>query len=279
MSEPNQGSTIVKSDTQRTAMGQARGVRHPASWWAQFEDVSDRFDAASVTEVLADEIVPMISSPLLRREAEIATEVVVRYLNRLSSPELAERATKATARLVATVQRLNERATGEDLATDETAALIHVLQGRYAEAASEAEPFVGTLRLIKAFVSALRLEYFDIGLTVKLIGAGQGPADAVHTGLAIGRYGWWPDWLLAIVADRALAGRLDQETIAALDRCAYAELSPAQSRIARKLLGGDQGMIEASAARLEDLGEAEAAGKLRQGDLTAVALAARLIPL
>jgi hypothetical protein len=253
--------------------------RHPASWWAQFQEVTERFDAASVTEVLADEIIPKISNPLLRREAEIATEVVVRYLNKVSSPELAERATKATARLIATVERLNERATSEDLTTTETAALVHVLQGRYADAASEAETFVGTVPLIKAFVAALRLEYFDVALTVKLIGAGQGPTAAVQTGLAIGRYGWWPEWLLQIVADRAMAGRLDPETISALDRCAYAELSPAQARIARRILNGDPAMIEQSANRLEDLGEQDAATKLRQGDLTAVALAARLIPL
>jgi len=85
---------------------------------------------------------------------------------------------------------------------------------------------------------------------VKLIGAGQGPADAVHTGLAIGRYGWWPDWLLAIVGRPGAGRRLDQETIRPRP-VRYAELSPAQARIARKLLGGDQGMIEASAARLE----------------------------
>jgi hypothetical protein len=276
---------VNNSGTVSAPLGQAGGVqpgrssRHPASWWSQFQDVTDRFDAASVTEVLADEIIPKISNPLLRREAEIATEVVVRHLNKISSPELAERAAKSTARLIATVERLNERATSEDLATGETAALVHVLQGRYADAASEAEPFVGTVPLIKAFVAALRLEYFDVALTVKLIGAGQGPSSAVQTGLAIGRYGWWPDWLLKIVADRAMAGKLDKETIAALDRCAYAELSPAQSRIASRILNGDQNMIEASANRLEDLGEQDAANKLRQGDLTAVALAARLIPL
>ncbi|MEV6846869.1 hypothetical protein [Actinoplanes sp. NPDC051411] len=275
----------MKSSTVSGRLGQSgkvqpgRSSRHPASWWSQFQEVSDRFDAASVTEVLADEIVPKISNPLLRREAEIATEVVVRHLNKVSSPELAERAAKATARLIATVERLNERATNQDLTTAETAALVHALQGRYAEAASEAEPFVGTVPLIKAFVAALRLEYFDVGLTVKLIGAGQGPSMAVQTGLTIGRYGWWPDWLLKIVADRAMSGRLDKETIAALDRCAYAELSPAQSRIARRILNGDRNMIEASASRLEDLGEVDAAAKLRQGDLTAVALAARLIPL
>jgi hypothetical protein len=268
----------VKASNMRTPLGQAGRV-HPAAWWAQFEEVSDRFDAASVTEALADEIIPKIANPLLRREAEIATEVVVRHLNKTSSAELAERAAKATARLIATVKRLDERSTGEGLTTGETAALVHVLQARYAEAASEAERFVGAVPLIKAFVAALRLEYFDVGLTVKLIGAGQGPAAAVQAGLAIGRYGWWPEWLLKIVADRALAGNLDQETIAALDRCAYAELSPAQARIARRILTGDQNMIEVSASRLEDLGERDAATKLRQGDLTTVALAARLIPL
>ena len=275
----------MKPSTAPAPLGHAGGVqpgrasRHPASWWAQFQDVSERFDAASVTEVLADEIIPKIANPLLRREAEIATEVVVRHLNKISSPELAERATKATARLIATVERLNDRATGEALTAGETAALVHVLQGRYADAASEAEPYVGTIPLIKAFVTALRLEYFDVALTVKLIGAGQGPVDAVRTGLLIGRYGWWPEWLLGIVADRAMAGTLDQDTIAALDRCAYAELSPAQARIARKILQGDENMIEISAGRLEDLGEVDAATKLREGDLNAVALAARLIPL
>lgn len=269
----------MKSDTPSVRVRHARGVQHPASWWAQFEDVSDRFDAASVTEVLADEIIPKIGSPLLRREAELATEIVVRYLNRPGSQELAERAAKARRRLIATVERLDERSTGEDLTTGEMAALVRVLQGEYAQAASAAEPFVGTVPLLKAFVTALRLEYFDVGLTVRLIGAGQRPADAVRTGLAIGRYGWWPSWLLNVVVERALAGTLDPEMITALDKCAYAELSPAQAKIARRLLSGDEGMVEASAARLEDLGEPAAAGKLREGDLTAVALAARLIPL
>jgi len=67
--------------------------------------------------------------------------------------------------------------------------------------------------------------------------------------------------------------------ITALDQCAYADLSPAQSRVARRLLSGDAMLIEASAERLESLGEGPAAAKLREGDLTAVALAARLIPI
>jgi hypothetical protein len=252
---------------------------HPAAWWTKFAEVSDRFDAALVTESLSDLIIPKIGSPLLRREAEIAADVVVRHLNKVSSEELAERAVKATARLIATVARLDERSTAEDAGTTEAYALCHALEGRYAEAAAEVEPVVGTTPLMKAFVAALRLERFDMGLALRLLKAGQRPDLAVQSGLTVGKYGWWPTWLLKIVAERALAGHLDQETILALDRCAYAELSPAQSRVARRLLTGDLMMIDASAHRLESLGEPAAAAKLRQGDLSAVALAARLIPI
>ena len=252
---------------------------HPASWWAQFPDVSDRFDAASVTEGLSDEIIPEIASPLLRREAEIAAEVVVRHLNKPSSTELAERAAKATGRLVATLRRLDDRTTADESATTEAHALSLTLQGRYAEAAAEAERFLGTAPVLKVFVTALRLERFDTSLAMRLIDAGQRPAAAVRSGLAVGKYGWWPSWLLKVVTERALAGRLDEATITALDQCAYAELSPAQARVARRLLSGDEMMIDASAQRLEGLGEKVAAARLREGDLTAVALAARLIPL
>lgn len=252
---------------------------HPASWWAQFPEVSDRFDAALVAETLSDEIIPKIASALLRREAEIATEIVIRHLNKPSSEELAARAKKGVQRLVATVERLEERSTGEDAGIAETWALCRCLQGDWAEAAAEAEAFVGTAPLLRAFVSALRLEHFDISLTVKLLNAGQVPAAAVRTGQIVGKYGWWPTWLLKIVNERAMAGTLDEDTIAALDNCAYAELSPAQARMARRLLNGEPDLIDASAYRLEGLGEARAAAKLREGDLIAVALAARLIPL
>jgi hypothetical protein len=252
---------------------------HAESWWAQFSEMSDRFDAAVVAEGLADVIIPKIHSPLLRREAEIAAEVAVLHFNKPGSQELAVRARKGVGRLIATLKRLTDRSTLEDAGTTEAYALAHALQGKFAGAAAEAESFVGTQPLLRVFVAALRLERFDVGLTVRLLRAGHEPAAAVQTGLAVGKYGWWPDWLLQIVGERALAGRLDDETITALDRCAYAELSPVQAKMARKLLNGDEGLIEASAYRLEGLGENDAAGKLRKGDLTAVALAARLIPL
>ncbi|MBB4742898.1 hypothetical protein BJY16_006357 [Actinoplanes octamycinicus] len=232
-----------------------------------------------MTEALADVIIPRIGSPLLRREAQIATEIMVRYLNKPASPELAERAGQAVDRLLATVHRLNERSTTDEPAAAEAEALCLVLTGRWAEAAAGVEPYVGTTALLKAFVAALLLDRLDGPLTMRLLEAGQSPAMAVRSGRAIGKYGWWPSWLLKVVTSRALAGTLDEETISALDRCAYAELSPAQARVAQRLLNGDQALIAASAQRLETYGEAGAATRLREGDLSAVALAARLIPL
>ncbi|GIE94589.1 SCO6745 family protein [Paractinoplanes rishiriensis] len=256
-----------------------RSTDHPVDWWAQFPEVSEKFDAALVTEGLSDLIMPKIKSPLLRREAEIASAVVVMHLNKAHSEELAVRARKAVGRLEATVSRLDDRSTSDDTGTGEAYALAHALRGRWAEAAAAAESFVSYQELLRVFVSALRLERFDPVLTVRLLRAGQHPAVAVRTGLIVGKYGWWPDWLLKVVTERAVHGLLDEDTITALDQCAYAELSPAQARMARRLLQGEPDLIEASATRLEGLGEEEAAAKLREGDLTAVALAARLIPL
>ncbi|MET0423315.1 MAG: hypothetical protein ABW046_05545 [Actinoplanes sp.] len=264
---------------ERAAAGEGKHRGHPPTWWAQFAEASEKFDAATVTEGLADVITPAISSPLLRREAEIAAEVVVRALNKPSSPELAERAAKARERLAATVERLAERATAEDAGISEAYALCHILEGRFAEGAAEIETSIGTGKLLDAFVAALYLEHFDKALTMRLLKAGQRPDQAVQSGLVVGKYGWWPTWLLKVVAERALDGTLDEETITALDRCAYAELSPAQARVARRLLTGDEMLIDASADRLENMGEPDAAVKLREGDLTTVALAARLIPI
>jgi hypothetical protein len=250
---------------------------HPASWWAQFAQVSERFDAAIVTEGLGAAINAKIAFSLLRREAEIATEVVVAHLNKPASTELAERAEKTVARLVATVERLGERA-GEKTSVDEAYVLCQVLQGRFDEAAALMEPVVGTPSLLRIFVSGLRLEHFDTSLTVRLLREGQTPADAIRCGLLVGKYGWWPSWLLKTVTERALAGQLDEETVTALDQCAYADLSPIQARTARRLLAGDQALMDTCADRLNGLGEHEAAAKLRDGDLSAVALAARLLP-
>jgi hypothetical protein len=261
-----------------TSYGQ-RHLGHPASWWAQFEQCSERLDAASLTDALSDVITPGIPSMLLRREAEIATDIVLRHLNRPTSGELADQAQRVTARLIATVERLADRALGDDSGTTEAYAHCLVLQGRWAEAAAEVEPATGTMPLLRAFVSALRLDGFGSELALRLLKAGQAPAGAVQSCLAIGRYSWWPDWLLRIVTERVLAGTADATTITALQRCAFAELSPTQARMAKRLFDNEPRLVEAAAARLENLGEHPAAHKLRAGDIGTVALAARLIPV
>ncbi|SDS13751.1 hypothetical protein SAMN04489716_0095 [Actinoplanes derwentensis] len=239
---------------------------------------SERFDAAYLTEGLGELITPKIASPLLRREAELAVYAVVRHLNRPQSEEFADRAAKSAERLVATVARLEERS-GDGFSLVEAHAVALLLQGRLGEAAHAAEEFLKTQQILRLFVGALRMERFDVNLTVRMLAAGHQPAAAMQSGLVVGKYSWWPSWLVNIVTERAMAGHLDEEMVSALDRCAYAELTPAQSRIARRLLAGEDALVDASAIRLEGLGEPEAAKKLRQGDLTAVALAARLIPV
>lgn len=254
-------------------------LRHPEAWWAEFEQNCDRFDAASVTEALGDVIIPRIPSLLLRREGEIAADTVLRHLNKPSSPELAERATTAAVRLAATVERINERSIGDDAGTAEAYGLCHVLRGRFARAATEVELSLGTTPLLKAFVSALRLEKFGADLALRLLNSGHSPATAVRASVALGRYGWWPAWLLEVVTERVVAGTLDPDTITALKQCAYAGLSPTQARMARRLINAEPQLVEATAARLETLGEHPAAVKLRGGDISTVAFAARLIPV
>jgi hypothetical protein len=254
------------------------GDAHAEEWWAQFPEASERFDAAMVVDGFGDLLVGRITAPLLRQEARLATDVVVRWLNRPQSKELEAWAHGAAERLTETLRRFSERATFT-ASTDEAEVLGMVLHGEYAKAAAAAEPMVGTLPLLRLFVTALRLEYFDIPLTLRLIEGGQLPARAIQSGFLIGKYGWWPSWLLRVVTERALAGTLDPPTILALDRCAFAELSPFQARLARRLLDGEVELIATAADRLEGLGEKDSADRLREGDLNAVALAARLVPL
>jgi hypothetical protein len=219
-----------------------------------------------------------VAAPLLRQEVKIAVDVVVRHLNRPSSVELAERAETARSRLAGTVRRMAERSAG-GTSTAEAAAVSLALHGDYPRAAASAEPLVGAAPLERLFVTALRLERFDIPMTLRLLKGGQEPAEAVRSGHLVGRYSWWPSWLLRVVTERALAGTLDEEAIEALDKCAYAALSPAEANLARKLLSGDAGLIATAAQRLEQLGEADAGERLREGDLNTVALAARMVGL
>jgi hypothetical protein len=252
---------------------------HLEQWWAQFLEASDRFDTAYLVEGLSDLIGPYVRAPLLRREVKIAADTVIRYLERPASTERAEHAREAAERLTRTLDRIEDRSTGAAISTDEAAIIALALRGEYAAAAAAAEPLVGDKKLYRLFVTALRLERFDIPMVLRLLGGGQTPREAIRAGHLLGRYSWWPAWLLRIVTERALAGTLDEATITALDQCAYAELNPLQANLARKLLTGNQALIDTAAHRLASQGEPEAAARLREGDIAAVALAARLSAL
>jgi hypothetical protein len=251
---------------------------HSREWWAQLCELSERFDAAYVVEGLGDLIERKVAAPLLRQEVKIAVDVVTRYLNRKSSAELAERADAARIRLANTLQRIEDRSDG-GISTVEAGVISLALQGDYPGAAAAAEPIVGAASLEQLFVTALRLERFDIPMALRLLEGGQQPFEAIRSGRLLGRYSWWPSWLLGVVTERALAGKLDEAAIEALDKCAYASLSPAQANLARKLINGDAGLIATAAQRLAQIGEAGAGERLREGDLNTVALAARLIGL
>jgi hypothetical protein len=252
---------------------------HPASWWAEFELSCDTFDVASVTEELTDVLLSGIPSLLLRREAEMAAGTVLRHLNKPASPELAERAGTAVTRLTATVARINERSLGDDAGTTAATTLCQVLRGEWAQAAAVAEPLIGSTKLIRAFVEALHLDSFGADLALQLLNAGHSPATAVHSSVALARYSWWPAWLRGIVTERVLTGTLDDDVITALKQCAYAGLTPSQARMAKRLINAEPQLVEATASRLEALGEHLTAGRLRLGDVTTVAFAARLIPV
>ncbi len=86
---------------------------HPAQWWAQFPEASERFDAAMVVDGFGDLLVSRIVAPLLRQETRLAVDVVVRYLNRPASAELKTWAVSAATRLSDTLRRFEERSTGD----------------------------------------------------------------------------------------------------------------------------------------------------------------------
>ena len=64
--------------------------------------------------------------------------------------------------------------------------------------ADAAERLLGTPAVLDIVVPALRIERFDSELAVRLLAAGRPPADAIRAGELIGRYQWWPRWLLDI---------------------------------------------------------------------------------
>lgn len=246
---------------------------HQTSWWAELIETSDNFDAVFFLEGLVDALTPRIGNHLIRRELELGVTTVSRHLHRPDRDDLADDAAAARQRLAATLDRVDPEA------VDVIAAKVvaQAVCGDYAAAAGGAEGIVGWSRVLQLVVTALRLERFDVPIAVALLEAGRSPVDAVHTGELIGRYQWWPKWLLDIGTRRALNGTLDDDLVAALDRCGYAVLTPAQSHIAGKLLNGDATALAAAAQHLDSVGEHDAAERLRRGSLESVALAAKLM--
>ena len=249
-------------------------VTHPPEWWDGLLRLCGTFDDAVATERLAELILPRIAGQMLRREADLAVNKVVRYLNRRSSPELGAIAVRVTDRLEALLARRRDHDRADGM--HEAQAICSLLRQRYGRAAAAMESVVGLGELLNAFLSSLRSSKLDSGITIELLRRGQDPAKAVRTGLALGQYGWWPQWLRSVTTALALEGRLDSAVITALDRCAFAELTPIQARMARKLIGGDAELATLAASRLTSLGKPDAAAALLRGELEAIAMAAKL---
>jgi hypothetical protein len=251
-----------------------RTAAHPVDWWRQFQTATERFDEAIVTTGLTELMLPKITSQLLQREADIAADIAILYRNKPNSEGLLDRYNGARHRLRETIARLADRDV-DPAALAEAEVVSWVLDGDYARAAAEIEPRVGAVRLLRIFVSALRVSALDVNVTAHLLNAGRTPAEAIYAGKIVGKYGYWPDWLRDLVVEHAVAGTLTDEFVAALDLCAFATLRSTQSRLARQLLRREPAAINSAARTLEAIGETDIAVRLREGDVGAVAFAAR----
>ncbi|MDR7273756.1 hypothetical protein [Catenuloplanes atrovinosus] len=251
------------------------GAAHPVEWWAELLAASAQFDAPYFVEELTTALAPRITNPLVRREIELAAATVNRHLLRPLDEYLADDAQAARQRLRNTLDRVDADSTR----LTEAWVINAAVGGDYPGAAAGAEPLLGAQPTLLLAMTALRLERFDTELAVNLLAAGRSPEEAIRYGGLVGRYAWWPKWLLEIGARRAMDGTLNEGVITALDACAFAKLTAAQTHIARKLLSGDERALRTAAEHLDTIGEATAAEELRNGDLTPVALAAKMMTL
>ncbi|GAA2710952.1 hypothetical protein [Actinoplanes palleronii] len=247
---------------------------HDVGWWEQFESASGRFDAAILTTGLTELLLPKITSQLLQREAIIAADIAIMYRNKPNSEGLRDRYDAAAHRLRETIGRLADRDI-ERTTLLEAEAVSWVIDGDFAHAAAEIEARVGTVVLLRVFVAALRVAHLDVNVTAQLLNGGRTPAESIYAGKILGKYGYWPDWLHNLVVEHAMAGTLTDEFVAALDLCAFATLRSTQARLARQLLRQEPEAINNAARTLETIGEIEIAARLREGDMGAVAFAAR----
>lgn len=248
---------------------------HPPEWWDGLLHACGPFDDAVATERLAELILPQIPKRMVRREAELAVNRVVSYLIK-QTPDLRATALRVTERLETLLLRRRHHGADDEPGVREGEAICRLLRQRYGDAAAAAEGTVGMENLLRAVFASVRSSTLHTAFTIELLKRGQEPEPAIRAGLALGTYRWWPTWLRTVASDLALADRLDEESIMALDRVAFAELNPLQARMARKLIGGDAELAGVAASRLMALGKADAAAALLQGDIEAIALASKL---
>lgn len=247
---------------------------HPPEWWDGLLHASGPFDPAVATERLAELILPQIPRRMMRREAELAVNRVVAYLIK-QTPDLRATALKVTERLEVLLLRRRDQG-DEEAGVSEGEAICRLLRQQYGHAAAAAEGTVGMEKLLHAVFASVRSSTLHTAFTIELLKRGQEPEAAIRAGLALGTYRWWPAWLRTVATELALQGRLDEESITALDRLGFAELNPIQSRMARKLIAGDPQLASVAAARLMSLGKPDAAAALLQGDIEAIAIASKL---
>jgi hypothetical protein len=249
-------------------------MSHPPEWWDGLLRASGPFDDAVATERLAELILPQIPNRMLRREAELAVNRVVWYLIK-PTPDRRDTALKVTERLETLLGRRRDHG-GDEPGVSEGEAVCRLLRQQYGAAAAAAEATVGVDKLLHAIFASVRSSTLNTAFTIELLKRGQDPESALRAGVALGTYRWWPEWLRRVATDLALAGRLDEDTITALDRCAFAELNPLQARMARRLLDGDANLAGQAASRLISLGKAEVAAALLRGDIEAIGIASKL---
>ncbi len=250
-------------------------ISHPAEWWDGLLLACGPFDDAVATERLAELILPQIPRRMMRREAELAVNRVVWYLIK-QTPDLRTTALKVTERLEVLFTRRRNQGDDDETGVRAGDAICRLLRQQYGHAAAVAEATVGLEKLLLAMFASVRSSTLHTAFTVELLKRGQDPEPAIRAGLALGTYRWWPAWLRTVATDLAVAGRLDDESIMALDRAAFAELNPIQARMARKLIAGDPELAGVAASRLMSLGKADAAAALLQGDIEAIAMASKL---
>lgn len=88
-----------------------------------------------------------------------------------------------------------------------------------------------------------------------------------------------PALALALASRSDLRDETYRHPVVALDKCACAELTPIQANLGRRLLGGNEALLDTAAQRLVGLDEPEAAARLPESVIGAASFPVRLSTL